>query len=297
MSNDISKTKQDAWFREHYKTLKNLNEYIIDSCLKEQDKESTIFDTHQHIQIILDTWENFPTEESREHTLHDLLLEAGGLFLQNEICTPQEKNNDIAARLLEEALNLGKVAYPTAIHQPMLATNTSLGMALLQNDKKKDAVEALQRALYIGEQLESEAKNAYIEISDQEFISCMITTCEALAVLAKDESITKSINLYKRAITYYQLGNMDSDAFDDMIEVLKTIGSLALEREGEIEDDVLEHVELGVLLLGNHLNQDTPELIPLLILLHKIYDRRNESEKSKAVADRISSLIDVKKAI
>jgi len=272
--------------------LRSLNSYILESCLNDFDKESALVDTHEHIRLLTDLWSDLPGDENKEQTLHDLLLSSGETFLHHQICESIDENLDLAIKLLGEAIRVGQVAFSTDKNESMLSAICCLGEAYYKKNMKHDSIAALQWALSIGEVLQSESqKSGTGSMINQALLSRqMIMICQGLAQLHMENEQTKSLEFLKRAFRTYDFGNMETDLFDDMIDTVQLIGTIALKEEGSVDRESLEFLELGVLLKENDIGNDHPDLIPLLSLLEGLYNKIQEEEKRDAISKRIAQL-------
>ena len=157
---------------------------------------------------------------------------------------------------------------------------------------KHDSIAALQWAFYIGEVLQSESQKSRTGsmINEALLSRQMIMICQRLAELHMEKDQTKSLEFLKRAFCTYDFGNMDTDFFDDMIDTVQLIGTIALKEEGSIDHESLEFLELGVLLKENDIGNDHPDLIPLLSLLESLYNKIQEEEKKDGISKRLVEL-------
>jgi len=285
-------SKDDKYNSIDLPLLRSLNSYILECCLIDFDKESALVDTHEHIRLLMDLWPDLPGDENKEQTLHDLLLSSGETFLQHQICESIDKNLDLAIKLLVEAIRVGQVAFSTDKNESMLSAICCLGEAYYKKNMKHDSIAAFQWALSIGGVLQSESqKSGTGSMINQEVLSRqMIMICQGLAQLHMENEQTKSLEFLKSAFRTYDFGNMETDLFDDMIDTVQLIGTIALKEEGSVDRESLEFLELGVLLKENDIGNDHPDLIPLLSLLEGLYNKIQEEEKKDAISKRIVEL-------
>jgi tetratricopeptide (TPR) repeat protein len=292
MERSVPKGIHDCWFSEYFLPLKELNLQIIERCLGDYDEQSSVRDTHEQIRVLLDMWINMPDDECREQMLYELVHAAGEMFLYHDICRSKDDNLEIALRLFQHASHLGRVIFSTDANESMLATLAELGVSYSKKDMALEAIEHFQLALAMGKELDNANQHGDKDaVNDEEaFLLRMIIICNSLGDFFRPTNIDLAIDMCKQSINYYRFEDLQIEDFDEMLRLHDNIGILALEKDCDVNEDVLEHVELGLSLRENHAGKQSPELLPTLVILRDLYARNENKAKEDCVARTIRNI-------
>jgi len=230
--------------------LENI-QYINRNVLLQREAQNygeTTLNMQCDIRTVLLMWDcllgNGEDEDQQLWWLQIQLYNFGVRLLHHEADPNSHLTLDYALRYFNGALELGYEIFQTSEHISTVAPLNQIGLVFKQKGFYSDSFATLALTYDIACRLDEDLS----VVADHASLLSAIKygTLKTMGDIQYETgNLNQALVLYKHATVFFELGEIDNDGFEGMLELLQTVGVLSQRIHGANSADTTDYLELA----------------------------------------------------